>query len=182
MGFKALIGFVPFAAFALLEKLAGMVAGLEAGTLVSLILVVWTAIRQRRIDVLETGSALIFGVLTWLALYRAESWSVWEVRIYVDGGLALVILISVLLRRPFTLQRGPRPGSDAPAASSGSLRDHDVLSGAWALAFAGLAVVDIYMSTHPESPDRRGIVFTLLVLAAAVKFTQWRLKRMRSPT
>jgi intracellular septation protein A len=180
MGMKALLGFAPFAAFALIEKLVGIVPGLAAGLAMSLALIVWDALRHRPINILEVGSAVIFGGLAIWALCEDQAWSIWQVRLYVDAGLALTVLLSVLAGRPFTAQSGRSLVSPEVARSRDFMRHNILLSGVWGLAFVGLAAIDLIMTTHPDLSDRNGILLTLAVLAAAAKFTIWYAKRIRS--
>jgi intracellular septation protein A len=182
MGFHALLGFAPFVAFALVEKLVGIVPGLATGLVVSLALVAWEAVRSRTVHILEAGSALIFGGLTLAALHLHRPWSIWQVRLFVDAGLAMVVGLSVLLRRPFTLQHARKHLSADAARHPDVLRHNAILSGAWGLAFAGLALVDAYMTAVPTAPERRGILLTLAILGAAAKFTQYYVRKIRGTT
>lgn len=180
MGFAALLGFAPFAAFALIEKLIGIVPGLVAGLSISLALMAWEVIRHHRgINILEAGSAVIFAGLTVAALTMSKAWAVWEVRLYVDAGLAFIVFLSVLLRRPFTLQTARRTAPAEVVRGRDFLRHNNWLSCVWGLAFAGLAAIDLFMTAYPETPDRRGILLTLAVLATAAKVTQHSVKRIR---
>lgn len=182
MSYKALLGFAPFAVFALVENLAGIVPGLAAGLVVSLALVAWEMARHRAFNSLEAGSAILFGTLTILASIEARRWSVWEVRLYVDAGLALVVLLGILARRPFTAQHARRIAAPEITRSRDFLRHNMWLSGLWSAAFAALAAVDLVMTTHPGTPARRGILLTLAILATAAKLTQWYVRKIRRDT
>jgi hypothetical protein len=180
MAIRALLGFAPFIAFAVVEKLVGIVPGLIAGLVVSIVLAAWEAIRHHSINILESGSAIIFGTLVILALRQTVTWSTWDVRLYVDAGLSLVVFLSVILSRPFTMQAGQKQVSADVARSPAFLRHNVILSCAWGAAFAALAAIDLHMTLDPQAPDRRGVLLTLAVLAAAAKFTQVYVKRIRS--
>ena len=54
--------------------------------------------------VLEIGTAILFGSLAPYALLGRPAWSVIGVRLAVDAGLLLIVLASMVLGRPFTLQ------------------------------------------------------------------------------
>ncbi len=54
--------------------------------------------------VLEIGTALLFGGLAAYAITKGVTWSIVGVRLRVDAGLLLVVLISFAIRQPFTLQ------------------------------------------------------------------------------
>jgi hypothetical protein len=180
MGYKALVGFAPFAAFALIEKLAGIMPGLIAGFAVSLALVLWEGVRHHAFNMLEVGSGVIFGGLVLIALRDHPSWPIWQVRLYVDGGLAIVIFAGIILGYPFTLQHARANAWVDVANSPDFWRHNALLSGVWGAAFVGLASVDFYMITVPGAPDRRGIIATLIILGAAAKFTQSHVKKIRS--
>lgn len=180
MGFQAVLGFAPFVTFALIEKLVGITPGLAAAFAISLALVAWGAFRHRTADILELGSALLFGGLALLALHGHRAWSIWQVRLYVDAGLALVVFLSVLIRRPFTLHHGRKMVSADVAQQPHFLRRNDILSSVWGFAFVGLAATDFYMTSVPAAPDRRGIILTVAILGAAAKFTQWYVKNSQN--
>jgi hypothetical protein len=181
MRFRALFGFAPFLAFALVERSIGIVPGLVAGLAISLTMMAWDAYRHGgALDILETGSAVVFGGLAILAMTGPGTWSVWEVRLCVDAALALIVFLGVVLGRPFTLQRGRRAVAPEIAETPEFRKHNAILSSIWGLAFAGLAMVDLYMAADAGAPDRRGIILTLAILAAAAKCTQWYVKRIRS--
>lgn len=181
----AFMAFAPFIAFSLVEKTAGPVPGLAAGALMSVALLVRDRLRgQREINILEMGSALMFGSLAVLALIGdPEAWTLWRVRLWVDTGLLLIVAFSLAVRRPFTMHHARRRVSPDVARTAAFLRANDVLSGVWALAFAGLIVADALMVWWPETPVSIAVALTLASLAGAAAFTGWyagRLKARRS--
>lgn len=176
MGF--LLPFSPFIAFALVEKVAGVVPGLIAGALLSVALLIRDRRRgERDLNILEAGSALLFVALAVMLLAggrgAADGWSLWQVRLWVDGGLLALVLASIALRRPFTLQHARRQVSPETAASAAFLRTNIILSGAWALAFAALVGADLLMVRDPQAPLALAIGITLAALAGAAGFTVW---------
>jgi hypothetical protein len=56
------------------------------------------------VKLLETGTLLLFGGLTLLQLVMGEQWSIADVRLRVDAGLLLIVLLTMVLGRPFSLQ------------------------------------------------------------------------------
>ena len=178
----ALLGFLPFIVFALVERSLGVVPGLAGAALVSVALLLRDRLRgQRELNILEAGSALLFGALTaWALLAGTDGWSVWRVRLWVDGGLTLVVLLGMALRRPFTLPYARRQVSAQAAASPAFLRTNQVISGVWALAFAVLSGVDLLMLLRPQMPLQVGVGLTLAALAGAAWFTRWYPARVRA--
>jgi hypothetical protein len=184
----ALLGFLPFVVFALAERSLGVVPGLAGAALVSVALLLRELMSarsrgEREINILEAGSALLFGALTaWALLAGTENWSVWRVRLWVDGGLMLVVLFGMALRRPFTLPYARRQVSAQVAASPAFLRTNQIISGAWALAFAVLSAADLQMVLRPQTPLQVGVGLTLAALAGAAWFTRWYPARVRART
>lgn len=99
----------------------------------------------------------------------------------VDGGLLLIVLASIAAGRPFTLHHARLRVSADVERSARFLHTNKILSGAWALAFAVLAAVDLLMVTHPDTPGRLAIGSTLAALAAAAWFTKTYTQGVRGP-
>ena len=100
-----LLAFAPFIVFALVDRLAGPLPGLIAGALISFILLArdWLFVR-RSPKMLDLATALLFAALVTYSLLARPVWSVIAVRLCVDAGLLLIVLVSMLLGRPFTMQ------------------------------------------------------------------------------
>jgi hypothetical protein len=156
------------------DRLVGGAAGLVAGAAVSAALLVrdW-ATPSRTPKLLEIGTALLFAGLALYAVAGGPDWSIAGVRLRVDGGLLLIVLVSMAARRPFTLQYAREQVAPALWDSPVFVRTNYVITGAWALAFAVLVAADLMLVYWPEVPPRMAIVATILALVGAVKFTGW---------
>lgn len=168
-----LLGFSPFIAFALVERLLGPTSGLAAGAAMSLGLLLRDRLRgDRDLNLLEAGSAFLFTLLTVIALTGdASAWTVWRVRLSVDLGLLLIVLFSLGIGRPFTLHEARRRLAPEVASSPAFLRGNFVLSSVWAGAFAVLTAVDAWMVLHPDASAALAVGLTLTALAAAFIYT-----------
>ena len=167
-----LLAFSPFLLFAALEHLRGVMAGLVAAAALAGLFVLRDA-RGGEPKLLEVGTLLLFAGLAALAAATGARWSVLRVRLYVDGGLLAIVLLSVLLRRPFTM---PYARAQAPAevwATPRFLRMNMVISGAWVLVFAVIVAADAVMLLLPAVPLWLGIVVTLGALVAGLRFSNW---------
>lgn len=165
-------GFAPFIAFALVERLIGPAEGLFAGALISgaiLMRDLWT--RGRTVKVLDVGSTILFGGLAAYAPMSHAKWSVVGVRLCVDLGLMLIVLVSLAIRKPFTLQYARERASTEQWSSPHFLRTNYVITGVWAAAFAILVAADITMLYFPEVPHQIGIWMTVAALVGAIKFS-----------
>ncbi|NUB22715.1 hypothetical protein GBZ26_26490, partial [Azospirillum formosense] len=106
--------------------------------------------------------------------------SVMGVRLLVDAGLLLIVLISIALRRPFTLQYAREQVAHEFWDDPRFIHTNYVITGVWALAFLVLVIADIVLLYRPDLPPRFGIVATVLALVGAIKFTSWYPERRRS--
>lgn len=169
-----LLAFVPFIAFALADRLLGSLDGLIAGAVVSAILIGhdWMAAR-RSPKLLELGTAALFTSLAGYYVLAGPNWSIMKVRLLVDSGLLLIVLLSIALRRPFTLQYAREQVAPEFWDKPGFIRTNKVISGAWALAFAVLVAADWTMAEGAGVPTGLPVTATIMALVAAVKFTAW---------
>ncbi|APR34901.1 hypothetical protein BTO02_05095 [Paraburkholderia sp. SOS3] len=169
-----LLAFAPFIAFVVIERLVSVPAGLTAGAIVAAALLVRdVATPGRHIKLLEIGTVLLFGALTVYALTNDVRWSIAAVRLRVDAGLMLIVLASIALRQPFTLQYARETVGREHWGSTDFVHINYVISAAWAVAFAALVLADIAMAYVPALPHSTGVIATVVALIAAVKFTAW---------
>jgi hypothetical protein len=169
-----LLAFAPFMAFVVIERLAGVPAGLAAGAIAAAVLLVRDLMTPgRRIKLLEIGTVLLFGALTAYALTNDVQWSIAAVRLRVDAGLMLIVLASLALRQPFTLQYAREVVGREHWHSPEFVQTNYVISAAWAVAFGVLVLADIVMAYVPALPHSTGVVATVAALIATVKFTSW---------
>jgi hypothetical protein len=169
-----LLAFAPFVAFVIIERVFSVPLGLMAGALIALLMLLRDlAHPARRVKLLEIGTALLFSTLAAYAFFNDVQWSIAAVRLRVDGGLTLIVLISIALRQPFTLQYAREKVDPALWDSLRFLRVNYVISAAWALAFAVLTLADLLMAYVPQLPHSAGIILTVLAIVAALRFTSW---------
>ncbi|QCO03737.1 hypothetical protein [Azospirillum argentinense] len=186
-----LLAFAPFIAFAVLDRLVGPVEGLIAGALVSATMLLrdWMS-PGKTPKILEIGTVLLFGGLALYAVAGGPTQSVMGgavmggsvmgVRLLVDAGLLLIVLISIALRRPFTLQYAREQVAHEFWDDPRFIHTNYVITGVWALAFLVLVIADLTLLYRPDLPPRFGIVATVLALVGAIKFTSWYPERRRS--
>jgi hypothetical protein len=163
-----LLAFVPFIVFVVLERLLGIQAGLGGGALAAAALLVRDLLMsRRRPTLLGIGSFLLFGGLSLLVPLIGGQWSTIDVRLRVDAGMLLIVLLSMVLGRPFSLAYA-REGMDQ------RLGIHYAISAAWAVAFGVLVLGDAVMAFMPEAlPEAGSVLVPALALLAAAWFTGW---------
>jgi hypothetical protein len=176
-----LLAFAPFIAFAVIDRLFGAASGLAAGTVVSAAVILRDYLSaSRRAKLLEIGTVILFGGLSLFSLLSGVTWSVIGVRLCVDAGLLLIILLSLALQRPFTLQYAREQVAREYWNTPGFVRTNYVISGVWGLAFVVMVIADLVLLYAPGLPPRFGIIATILALVGAVKMTSWYPERVRA--
>jgi hypothetical protein len=175
-----LLAFAPFIVFALLDRLVGPMAGLVAATLVSAALLGrdWMT-PGRAPKLLEIGTLLLFGGLALYAVLGGPVGSVIGVRLCVDAGLLLIVLVSMAVGRPFTLQYAREQVPPEVWGRPEFVRTNYVITAVWALAFAVMVIAELALLYVPGMPPRAGIIAIVLALYGGVKFTTWYPERVR---
>lgn len=168
-----LLGFAPFLGFAVATAFWGPIIGLLVGAVTSAALLVYELVRKHQPKILEFGTFVMFaGLLAWAKLFPSPQ-TVLSVRLRVDIGLLLIILISMAIGKPFTLQYARERVSAERWKSPRFARINFVITSVWALAFACIVAADLMMIYLPNVPLRVGIVITLAALYGAYRFTDW---------
>lgn len=175
-----LLAFAPFIVFAVLDRLVGSLLGLAAATAVSAVLLLRDVLTPgKQAKILEMGTFVLFGTLTVYLWLMGASLSVIGVRVCVDGGLLLIVLASMALRTPFTLQYAKEQVPAELWNTPTFLHTNYVISGAWAVAFAVMVVAELALIYMPQMPHRAGVIVIVIALVGAFKFTGWYPTRVR---
>lgn len=169
-----LMAFAPFLTFVVAERLAGTMPALVLAAIVSSGMLTRDWIFRRATPkVLELGTTILFAGLAIIALTSHANWSIPEVRLRVDAGLLVIVLISMLIGKPFTIQYAQEQVAPEMWREPEFIRVNYVLSAAWAMAFVVMVAADTVMAYVPEVPHSVSVLATVAVLYAAVKFTSW---------
>lgn len=178
---QLLIAFSPFLAFLIGQHLVGLVPALCAGAATAGALVARGRLRgARELNVLEAGTALLFAGLALAATFRTDvAWSVGLVRLVVDIGLLLLVLVGVAVGRPFTLAFARERVTPEVAASPRLLDGARRVALAWAGAFVVLAAADVVLLLWPQGPLIVPVAISAPGLLAAARFTLRTLSKAR---
>jgi hypothetical protein len=174
-----LLGFAPFILFFVLMRLSTPLIALAGATVVSAILIGRLVARGGSLKILEAGSLVLFGVLTLYTLVAQPDWSIAGVRLAVDGGLTLVVLVSIAVRRPFTLQYAKEQVPSQYWSSPIFLRTNDIISAVWFGTFLLSAACDAAAIWVPSVPLGAEILVSVAAFVAAVWFSVWYPARVR---
>jgi hypothetical protein len=167
-----LMAFAPFMTFVVVERIAGTVPALLSAAIVSAGMLVrdWI-VRRATPKVLETGTAILFVGLAIIALTTQANWSIPAVRLRVDAGLLLVVLISIIIRKPFTIQYAQEHAAPEVWRKPEFVRVNYVISAVWAAAFVVMVAADLVMVYVPSVPASISVLVTIVALYAAIKFS-----------
>jgi uncharacterized membrane protein len=167
-----LLGLTPFFVFFALMRLVSPVAGLVGALATSSLLCLRMWWRAESVKILEVGSFVLFGLLTAYTLVAAPAWTVATVRLAVDSGLLGIALVSLAIRRPFTLQyareRVPEQFWGLPIF----MTTNRIITGVWAATFAIHVGADAAAQYVPAIPIWVDVVVSIAAFVGAIWFTR----------
>lgn len=174
-----LLAFAPFIVFVIVERLVGVTTGLISAAAVSALLLLKDAITHKTVKILELGTFILFAGLATYAKLASPVWSIIAVRLRVDIGLLLVVLSSLVLRRPFTLQYAREQVPMEKWSSLEFIRTNYIITAVWAAAFGVMVIAESAILYVPGLSPRVGIIATILAVYGAFRFTTDYPKRLR---
>ena len=178
-----LLAFTPFLVFVLFERLGGTFSGLVTAAVAAFAMIIRDQMRGRGSwKVLEIGTVLLFSGLALYVMATGDVWSISEVRLRVDAGLLAIVLLSLAIRTPFTLQYAREQSSRELWKEPAFVKANYKITLAWAAAFAVLVAADLLLIYKPELPVAIGVSATIVALAAAVRFTASYPNRIQVPS
>lgn len=172
------LGFLPFVMFSVLNDRIGPTLALTVGAVVALVLTL-KAWRQppHTVKILEGGTTILMGGLAAYTAIAGASLSMVAVRLWVDVGLLLIVLFSMAIKQPFTIQYARQQVDPAHWNSPRFLRTNYIITGAWAGALAVMVAAEALMVADPEFSRVVGFGIVILALLAAFGFTVWQAKQ-----
>jgi hypothetical protein len=165
-----MLGFVPFILFAVLMSLSPDMA-LWIAFAAAFTLAMRSFLDTRVLKTLDAGNTALFGLL---ALYKGfihPSLSVGAVLLAVDGGLLAIIVASLLLHEPFTLQYAREQVAPEQWTSPTFLRTNYFVTGVWLVALAVMTGADAAATLAAMISVTVATVIGLVALAAALTFS-----------
>ena len=164
------LGFTPYVAFFVVMRVGTVEVAMWAAFAVAALIFLYERLRGRSAKILEIGSVALFGALAAFTAAADWHWTLTAVRLAVDLGLLGIVLVSIMLDRPFTMQyareRVAREYWQTPLFLAINRR----ITLVWAAAFAALVLVHAatVVSLVPVWADA---VVTILAFVYAVNFT-----------
>ena len=168
-----LLSLSPFAVFFVLMRLHSPIAGLIGALVTSLLLCARMRWGGEAVKILEVGGLVLFGLLTAYTWLAAPRWTVATVRLAVDTGLLAIVLVSLAIGRPFTLQYARERVPEQFWALPLFFTTNVIISAVWAGAFAVLVAADAAAEWLPAVPLWLDVVASIAAFVGAVWFTRW---------
>ena len=163
----------PFGAFSLLMLLTSAAVSLFASAAICLAVVGYDLIRGRSIKLLGAGSVILFGALGGYITLVDTSLSSSAVKLSVDAGVLAISLLSLAMRRPFTLQYALEAVDAETAKLPGFMTANYIITWAWTGAFVLMMVANVLMIYVPGLPLWAGLAIVFAARNSAVYFTKW---------
>lgn len=175
-----LLAFVLFIVFAVLDRYLGSTGALIAGAIVSGALIARSWIKPGHpIRILEIGTFILMLLLAIYTAIAANTLSVIGVRLCADTGLLLIVLISMAVRRPFTMEYAREQVPAEYWNSPRFVRINYIPTAGWAAAFAAMVVAEIAILVIPGLPTSIGIGAVVAAILGGFVFTDWYPKHMK---
>ena len=99
-----LLGFTPYVAFFVIMRIGAIEAAMWAAFAVAVLVALMGRWRGHSPKILEIGAVVLFGALAAFTAIAHWDWSLTTVRLAVDLGLLAIVLVSIAVSRPFTMQ------------------------------------------------------------------------------
>jgi hypothetical protein len=163
----------PYGAFAFLTLVTSATLSLFSAAAVCLAVIALDVARGRSIKILGVGSVIVFAAVgLYVSLFDPAAGTP-AVKFAVDTGIFGISLLSIVIRRPFTLQYA-REAVDAETAKlPGFLHANYLITWAWTGAALLMMVGNIALLYVPNLPLWSGLLIAFAARNSAVYFTKW---------
>jgi hypothetical protein len=164
----------PYGTFALLMMATSAAVSLFATAAICLATIaVDTFVRGRSIKILAAGSVVTFAAIGCYVLIADPGMSVSAVKFSADAGMLLVILASIAIRRPFTLQYALDEVDAETAKLPGFIRANYIISWVWAASMVAMMIGNVALIYVPGLPIWSSLLVAFAARNSAVYFTKW---------
>jgi len=165
-----LLGFTPYLAFFVVIRIGAVEAAMWAAFAVAVLIALYGRWRGRSAKILEIGAVVLFGAIAGFTAVAHWDWSLMAVRFAVDLGLLAIVLISIAIGRPFTMQYARERVAEEYWQTPIFLAINRRITWVWAAAFTALVVAHA-ATVFSLIPVWMDLVVTILAFSYAVNFT-----------
>ena len=147
----------PYGAFAILMLVTSATVSLFAAAAICLAVIAYDIARGRSIKILGVGSVIMFAAVGGYVTLIDPLLSTTPVKFAVDVGIFLVSLLSIVIRRPFTLQYALEAVDAETARLPGFLRANYIITWAWTAATLLMMIANVALLYVPGLPLWSGL-------------------------
>lgn len=176
---NVLLGLSPFIVFFVLMRGVSPTAGLAGALATSALLVLRMRLRRESLKILEVGSLALFGLLIAYTLAARPVWTVATVRLAVDVGLLAIVVISLAVGQPFTLQYAREQVAEQFWSTPQFMAVNRAISSVWGACFLVMVLADVAAEYIAAIPIWVDVAASILAFASAVAFTRLYPARVR---
>jgi len=164
----------PYGAFAVLMMLVPAAVSLFATVAICLATIAFERfVRGRAVKMLPAGAVLTFAAVGCYVLLVDPGMSTSAVKFSVDVGMLLVILASIAVRRPFTLQYAREEVDAETAKLPGFIRANYIISWVWAASMVAMMIGNVALIYVPGLPIWSSLLVAFAARNCAIYFTKW---------
>lgn len=164
----------PYGAFAILMMTTSAAVSLFATSAICLtVIAIDYFVRGRSIKILAAGSVVTFAAVGSYVTLIDSGLSVSAVKFSVDAGVLLVILGSIAVRRPFTLQYALEEVDAETAKFDGFMRANYIITWVWAASMLAMMLGNVTLIYIPGLPIWLSLLVAFAARNSAVYFTRW---------
>jgi hypothetical protein len=163
----------PYGAFAFLMMVTSAAVSLFTAAAICLAIIVLDIARGRSVKILGAGSVVTFAAVGCYVWFADPGMSVSAVKFSVDAGVLLAILLSIAIRRPFTLQYALEAVDAETARLPGFIRANYIITWAWAAAMLAMTIGNVALIYMPGLPIWSSLLVAFAARNSAVYFTKW---------
>jgi hypothetical protein len=164
------IGFVPFILFALCVPLSDDLA-LWIAFAAAFVVGMRSFLETRVLKTFDAGNTVLFGVLAFYKGFIQPGLPFGTLLLAVDGGLLTIMLASLLLHEPFTLQYAREQVAHEDWQSPAFLHTNYVVTSVWVAALVVMTAADAAAAFFAQVPVTAAMATGLVALAAALTFS-----------
>jgi hypothetical protein len=163
----------PYGAFTLLMLASTALPSLFTAAAICLMVIGYDVLRGRSIKLLGAGSAILFSAIGGYLVLADPGLSPSAVKLTVDCGMVAISLLSLAIRRPFTLQYAREVVDAETAGLPGFLTANYIITAVWTLAFLLMLMANLLMIYLPGLPLWSGLAIAFAARNSALYFTRW---------
>ena len=163
----------PYGAFAFLMLVTSASVSLFASAAICLSVIAFDVARGHQIKILGAGSVIVFSTVGFYLTLVEPGLGNLAVKLAVDIGIFLISLMSIVIRRPFTLQYAREVVDAETAVLPGFVRANYIISWAWTGAALLMMIGNVAMIYVPGLPLWSSLLIAFAARNSAVYFTKW---------